>query len=57
LGGGTVGGGEYESLYGPIALEEKPADLTGMLRARQPVSAFHTKLARAYRASCSSDSS
>ena len=38
---------QYESSYGPIALEQ-PKDLTGMLARSQTVQVFHGKLARAY---------
>ena len=38
----------YESQFGPIALAEKPADLTGMLARSTAVQSFHGKLARAY---------
>ncbi|MEA2708948.1 MAG: tight adherence protein [Phycisphaerales bacterium] len=38
----------YESMYGPIALAERRADLTGALARSQTVQAFHGKLARAY---------
>src|SRR5205809_352454 len=38
----------YESQFGPIALAEKPADLTGMLSRSAAVQSFHAKLARAY---------
>jgi tight adherence protein B len=34
--------------YGPISLEQKPADLTGLLAKSSTVQAFHAKLARAY---------
>jgi tight adherence protein B len=40
---------QYESMYGPIALAERPTDLlTGALARSQTVQAFHGKLARAY---------
>ena len=39
---------EPGSSYGPIAMEEKAADLTGMLSKSQTVQAFHTKLSRAF---------
>ena len=40
---------QYESMYGPIALAERPADLlSGALARSQTVQTFHTKLARAY---------
>jgi len=40
---------QYEALYGPIALAERPRDfLTGALARSQTIQTFHTKLARAY---------
>src|SRR3954464_13245541 len=38
----------FVSSYGPIALAERPADLTGMLARSPMVQAFHSKLKRAY---------
>ena len=40
---------QYESMYGPIAIAERPRDLlSGALARSQTVQAFHGKLARAY---------
>ena len=40
---------QYESMYGPITLAERPRDLlSGALARSQTVQAFHGKLARAY---------
>src|SRR5215216_6092941 len=39
---------KQDSSYGPIAMDEKPADLTGMLARSSTVQAFHAKLARVY---------
>jgi len=40
---------QYESMYGPIALAERPADLLGeALKKSQTVQTFLTKLSRAY---------
>jgi tight adherence protein B len=47
--GSTTGPADdsYESLYGPIALEQ-PGDLSGLLGKSEAVQAFNTKLMRAY---------
>ena len=40
---------QYESMYGPIALAERPTDLlSGALARSQTIQTFHAKLARAY---------
>ena len=40
---------QYEAMYGPIALAERPRDLlSGALARSQTIQTFHAKLARAY---------